>query len=117
MSKRVLIVDDHSSVADMMGQMLRVLGHDAKVFSSPAACLEWLQYDAPDIAFLDLRMPGIDGVELLEQIRADGHTFPVVAITGYATEEMVREATDLGAVAVACKPVTMDVLQGLVQLS
>lgn len=117
MPKTVIVVDDHHAVGEMLGQMLRVLGHEVEVFSSPSTALEWLQNRTPDMAFLDLRMPGIDGVTLLERIRAQGHQFPVIAITGYASDDMVREIRDIGALAVASKPLSMDVLQGLVQLA
>lgn len=117
MSKTVIVVDDHHAVGEMLGQMLRVLGYQAEIFSSPSSALEWLDTSTPDMAFLDLRMPGIDGVTLLERIRAKGHQFPVIAITGYASDDMVREMKEIGALAVASKPVSMDVLQGLVQLA
>src|SRR3954449_3172642 len=117
MGRTVMVVDDHSSVGDMLGQMLGILGHEAEVFSSPSACLEWLETGSPDIALLDIRMPGIDGVSLLAEIREMGHTFPVVAITGYPGDALVREAREMGAVAVAAKPVTMELLSGLVQLA
>src|SRR5437016_3356360 len=117
MSKTVMIVDDHSSVGDMLGQMLTILGYQPKVFSSPSSCLEWLTESEPDLAFLDIRMPGIDGVSLLGEIREQGHEFPVIAITGYPGDELVREARAMGALAVAAKPVTMELLSGLVQLA
>jgi DNA-binding NtrC family response regulator len=117
MTKSVVVVDDHHAVAEMLGQMLRVLGHQVEVFSSPSSCLEWLETSKPDMGFFDLRMPGIDGVTLLEKVRARGHQFPVIAITGYASDEMVREIKEIGALAVASKPLSMDVLQGLVQLT
>jgi DNA-binding NtrC family response regulator len=117
MPKTVMIVDDHSSVGDMLGQMLAILGYQAKVFSSPSASLEWLNTDQPHMALLDIRMPGIDGVSLLEEFRLRGYKFPVVAITGYPSDDLVREAREMGAVAVAAKPVTMELLSGLVQLA
>ena len=117
MGRTVMVVDDHSSVGDMLGQMLGILGHEAEVFSSPSACLEWLETGSPDIALLDIRMPGIDGVSLLAEIREMGHTFPVVAITGYPGDKLVREVREMGAIAVAAKPVSMELLSGLVQLA
>ena len=113
MKKTVMVVDDHATLGDVLGQMLRVLGHRAEVFKSASDCLEWLRGETPDVAFLDLRMPGMDGIALLERIRERGHRFPVFAITGYPGDELAREAQDLGAVAVLSKPVSMDLLQGL----
>ncbi len=117
MAKTVMVVDDHASVGDVIGQMLRVLGHRVEVFVSPSDCLAWLERNSPDVAFVDMRMPGIDGVTLLSAIRDQGHEFPVVAITGYPESDLVQEARELGASAVAAKPVSMDILQGLVELS
>jgi DNA-binding NtrC family response regulator len=117
MSKRVMIVDDQSLVGDVLGQMLRLLGHQPEVFCSADTCLDWLKQDRPDMAFLDLQMPGTDGVSLLGAIRACGHHFPVVAITGYASEDLVRRAKANGAAAVVSKPISLNTLEGLVQLA
>src|SRR6185369_12396800 len=111
MRKTVVVVDDHNTLGDMLGGMLQVLGHRAAVFSSAADCLAWLDHETPDVAFLDLRMPGMDGVSLLEEIRQRGHHFPVYAITGYADESVAQEARDLGALAVVSKPVSIDQIQ------
>lgn len=116
MGKSVVIVDDHPTLGDVMGQMVRVMGHQAHVFSSPADCLAWLGTTPVDVAFLDMKMPGIDGVTLMEQIRLRGFRFPVVAITGYPADDMAREARELGALAVLTKPISMELLQGMVEV-
>lgn len=117
MSKKVIVVDDHPTLGDVVGQMLRVLGHQAHVFTCASECLEWLEKDTPDVALVDIKMPGVNGVALYEEIRRRGYEFPVVAITGYPGDPLVQEAKDLGVMGVIGKPISMDLLQGLVELN
>lgn len=116
MPKTVLIVDDQTTLGYMVGAMVEVMGHRAEVFSHPQDCLAWLERETPDVALLDLMMPGINGVALLEEIRGRGHQFPVYAITGYAGHQLTTEALELGVLAVIVKPISMETVQALVEL-
>lgn len=116
MGKKVMVVDDHASLGDTLGQLLKVLGHQPVIFTSASECLAWLEAESPDLALVDIRMPGLDGVALFEQIRTRGHQFPVVVVTGYPGDELAKEAAELGVLAVVGKPVSMDMLQRIVEL-
>lgn len=115
--KRILVVDDHSTLSTMLGEMLQVLGHRPEVFTSAAPALAWLDTETPDLAFLDIQMPGIHGVDLLEAVRVRGHTFPVIIITANPADPLAAEAREMGVVAVISKPVSIDQLQGLAELN
>ena len=116
MGKRVLVVDDHRQVGDAVAEMLRVMGHDASYFSSPSMALEWLgESGAVDLAFVDLSMPGTDGVQTLLRLRELGYRFPVVILTGYPESQLAREALASGAHRIVMKPISMDDLLSLVE--
>lgn len=117
MPKTVMVVDDDRTTADVLSQMLRVLGHRAEHFSSPSECLEWLESNHPDLAILDMHMYGIDGAELFSRIRALGQTFPIVILTGQPESPITQRAKAQGAVAVVAKPMSINILQGLLELS
>lgn len=114
MGKNVLIVDDHRQVGDALAEMLRVMGHEANYFSSPAMALDWLGANQPDMGIFDLSMPGTDGVELLLTVRDIGHKFPIIILTGYPESSLAKEAMEFGAHRVVTKPISMDELLNLV---
>ncbi len=115
MAKKVLIVDDHPQVGDAIAEMLRVMGHTAHHFSSGAIALEWLEGHRPDLALLDLAMPGTNGVDLLVAMREVGHEFPILIITGYPDSALAKEAMVFGAVTIVTKPIAMNDLMELVE--
>ena len=74
------VVDDDDEVRKALGRLLRSLGHDVRVFASAEA----FEADpaAPDCLILDIRLPGLTGLELRERIRLRGSSMPIVFITG-----------------------------------
>jgi CheY-like chemotaxis protein len=117
MPKTVMLVDDDRTTADVLSQMLRVLGHRAEIFRSPSECLEWLESNAPDLAIVDIAMPEIDGPALMKEIRARGSSFPIVVLTGRPESPGAERAKQLGAIALVAKPMSIDILQGLLELT
>ena len=111
----VVVVDDDSLIARMHARMLEILGYEAHEFRSPAECLEWLDHNRADLGLFDLAMRGTDGVELLEELQLGGRNFPVIFVTGEPAGHLAREARQAGATAVVGKPLSMDILQALVE--
>lgn len=116
MQKTVLIVDDHNTLGDMMGHMVRILGHQAKVFTRAQDSLEWLERETPDVALLDLMMPGVDGLSLVEEIRARGYQFPIYVVTACGENQLTAEVCAMGALAVIQKPLSIETVQALIEL-
>lgn len=106
----VLLVDDHRIVREGLASMLstqadlRVVG-DAATGREALACLRRLQ---PDIVLLDLEMPDLDGVAVLEQMQATGSTARVIVLTAYGTEERILDAVRAGARGYLLKSAGMD---------
>ena len=96
---RVLVVDDNQDTCELLARILRRAGHDAACETSPAAALDHVRRDAPDLVVLDVMMPGMTGLEVLRAIRAEPAlaALPVVMFTALSDEKTRSEARRLGA--------------------
>jgi DNA-binding NtrC family response regulator len=108
MSRHALIVDDNRSLAEDLGEILEAEGYSVSVFDDPQRALAE-SGDIPfDVALLDVRMPGIDGVSLHRALaRAHPHA-RFVLMTAYTEDERVESALAAGVRAVLTKPVPLD---------
>ncbi|MGH8094780.1 MAG: response regulator [Chthoniobacterales bacterium] len=113
MKKRILIVDDERNVRMMYRAALETEGFDIAEADSGAAALEQFGGEKFDVAVLDLRMPEMDGLELLEVMRDKNITTPAVIITAYGDVPNAVKAMKLGAIDFLPKPVTPDQLRTL----
>jgi signal transduction histidine kinase/ActR/RegA family two-component response regulator len=104
--RRVLIVDDNEDGAQSMGALLAANGHDVQVFCNAAEALADAAANQPDIAFLDLNMPGMDGFELARRLRElpSGQQIRLVAVTGMGREADVMRTRAAGFDAHLTKP-------------
>ena len=106
---KILFVDDDESILDAAKTALEVYGYEVEVASSGKECLEKLE-DA-DIVFLDIKMPEMDGIETLREIKKRKPSLPVVMITAYATVDTAIEAMKRGASDYIRKPFDMEELE------
>lgn len=100
----ILLVDDEEIIHRTIGDYLRDLGHDVVGADNGPSALDRIEAQAFDIAFIDLRLPEIDGMSLLAKAGSIRPTMPVVVITGHGTMETVIEALRLGAADFLAKP-------------
>jgi len=107
---RVLLVDDELEFLEPTAERLRRRGLDCACAASGAAALAALAAGSFDCAVVDVRMPGIDGLELLRQVRRDTPALPVVLLTGHASVELGVKGMELGAFEYLLKPVELDEL-------
>ena len=101
---RILIVDDEPQVADVLARSLAREGHTAEVAHSGEEALRRLGAAELDALFLDVSMPGMNGLDVLAEVKKRRPSLPVVVITGHATPEEMGEVRRLGAVDVIAKP-------------
>jgi two-component system NtrC family response regulator len=101
----VLIVDDDSAMRDALAEAVRDLGFDPFPVASGADALLALDQGPADAVLLDLRMPGMDGLEVLRRIRAGPQAPPVTILTAHATATNTIEAMRLGAFDHLTKPI------------
>ena len=109
----VLIVDDDEALRRAVATTLSDLGHQPEQAEDGEAALAWLSRHHADAVLLDLRMPGLDGMEVLRRIRARPDAPPVAVITAVPTGENTIEAMRLGAADHLAKPVGRDGLRAL----
>jgi two-component system NtrC family response regulator len=101
----VLIVDDDAAMREALAEVARDLGHDPRPAGSGREALELLDRKVADAVLLDLRMPGMDGLEVLRLIRARPQPPPVAVLTAHATATNTIEAMRLGAFDHLTKPI------------
>src|SRR5262245_35297972 len=102
--KQILIADDEPNVRFLFRTALEAAGYQSSTASDGEEALLWLQGSRPDLVLLDLRMPGVDGIEVLEALRFAGDDVPVVVVTARASASDVIRARELGAVDFVEKP-------------
>jgi two-component system, NtrC family, nitrogen regulation response regulator NtrX len=110
MKAQLLIIDDDANTLASLSRAFRLAGHEATVCDNPGRALEIATSEQFDLIFSDVVMPGMDGLKLLEQMRAAGVTAPVVMMSGQAHIEMAVKATKLGAIDFLEKPLSTDKL-------
>jgi two-component system nitrogen regulation response regulator NtrX len=108
MKTRILVVDDEPAIRDTMRMILEYDGHDVVTAASGQEALAAVERDSPDLVFLDIKMPGMDGLEALGRIRVLNETLPVVIISAHGTASAALEAGRLGAFRFIEKPLSKD---------
>jgi len=111
---RILIVDDELSVRDALGKWFTSEGYAAHPTASAREALETIQRKEFDIALLDIKMPGMDGMELQARLKQADPDLTVIMMTGYASVETAVQALKRGAYDYITKPVDPDELSHLV---
>ena len=113
--RQVLVVDDNVDAASSLAVLLRLEGHDARVAHSGPEALEAVERSRPDVVFLDIGMPGMDGYEVAQRLRArhDLVALKLVALTGWGQEHDRQQARAAGFDHHLTKPVAANDLQAL----
>lgn len=92
----ILLVDDDSEFVDPITFWLKNKGYNATQVYSGKSAIEAIKKSMPDMVFLDINMPGMDGLETLAEIRKISQSLPVVMITAYGTRTRLKEAKKHG---------------------
>lgn len=93
---RILLVDNEAEFCESMTYWLETKNHQVQSCYSGPEAIELVKKTDLDIMFLDIHMPDMDGMEVLRQIRSFNKTLPIIMVTGYAKEEKMKEAINLG---------------------
>ena len=113
MSLRIVVVDDNVDLVESMLSVLQLLGHDAYGATGGAEGVRLVEERRPDVAMIDVAMPGMSGFDVASQIRRRswGHAMVLIALTGWGREEDRELCRDAGFDHVALKPVDLDYLR------
>lgn len=112
MLNSVIVVDDEASIRTAVEQWLSLSGFSVQLFARAEECLAHLPRHFPGVIISDVRMPGMDGLQLLERLQADDPDLPVILLTGHGDVPMAVEAMRSGAYDFLEKPFTPQHLLG-----
>jgi CheY-like chemotaxis protein len=109
----VLIVEDDRTTADTLADQIRLLGHTVATTYSPRSAMQSLSEVIPDVIFMDINMPGVDGIEVVRFLRRDPTTaqVPVNIVTAEEAESIKHSALHAGANAYLLKPPTLEEIE------
>jgi len=110
MPSKVLLVDDETEFVQTLSERLQMRDLDTAVVFNGEEALSYMQEEEPEVMVLDLRMPGIDGVEVLRRVKKKHPNVEVIILTGHGTEKDEALTRELGAFAYLEKPVEIDKL-------
>jgi DNA-binding response OmpR family regulator len=107
---KVLLVDDEEEFVKALAERLKMRDLRSDTVLDGEGALSYVEDQEPDVMVLDLKMPGIDGMEVLRQVRKAYPNIQVIILTGHGSEKHEEEAKRLGAFDYLEKPVNLDVL-------
>lgn len=102
--KNLLIVDDQTGIRLLLEEVFRREGYRTQLASNGLKALQKIEVELPDCVLLDMNMPGINGIEVLEKLANNWPELPVVMMTAYGETELIHEALKLGAKKYFTKP-------------
>jgi DNA-binding NtrC family response regulator len=114
-SLKILIVDDEEIVRFTLGEFLQMIGHETDLRGDGLSGKESLQHTAYDLAFFDIRMPGLSGISLLQQALAIQPHLPIVVMSGHGDSEIRQEALMAGAFSFVFKPFRLQEISEIVE--
>jgi signal transduction histidine kinase/FixJ family two-component response regulator len=104
-SEKIIIVDDEKRMCDSLSALLKDEGYQVEAFQDPSEAAQAIRTDRVDLVISDIKMPGVDGLELLQIVKQVDLDIPVILMTGYASLESAVEAISRGAYDYLMKPV------------
>ena len=110
---QVLVIDDDAVVGRSFDRVLSEKGYEVSTALSGEEALETINETNFDVVFTDIKMPGMDGLEVTERIKARCPWTPVVVITGYGTDDNEAKASVLGASGFVRKPLTPEMIESI----
>jgi len=112
--EKILVVDDEDMIRDLCSHILSAEGYQVTTVSNGTAALEELNHSATDLLITDIKMPGIDGLELFERVKARKQDMVTIFITGHGTLDTAIESLMRGVDGFVLKPFTQEELLGAV---
>jgi DNA-binding response OmpR family regulator len=113
----IMVVDDEPMVRNLLSQFLTLRGYRVCPAKDGPDALSLLKQEHPQLVILDVYMPGMNGVDVLRQLRANDYKGAVIALSASQDEELLQEMLELGSVDIMGKPVDLDRLAMMVEVS
>ena len=112
---RVLIVDDNIGLLTTMSLILRHVGYSVMTAKNGHEAIECVKRNNLQIIFMDIKMPGKNGVDVYKELKRIIPKVPVVMMTGYSRDDMVQEGIEAGVHKIIFKPLDMDFVINLIK--
>jgi len=109
--KKILIVDDQYGIRVLLQEVLEKEGYLILQAPNGPTAISIVTHDKPDLVLLDMKIPGMDGLEILRRIRTIDPVIRVIMMTAYGELDLIKEATALGALTHFTKPFDIDELR------
>ncbi len=115
MKEKILIVDDQFGIRILLNEVLQKEGYRTYQAANGIQALEIVKDDTPDLVLLDMKIPGMDGIEILKRMKAMEPDIRVIIMTAYGELDMIQEAMNLGALTHFAKPFDIDDIRAAVR--
>ena len=115
MKEKILVVDDQFGIRILLNEVLQKEGYDTYQAANGLQALEILNDHVPDLVLLDMKIPGMDGIEILKRMKVLQPDIKVIIMTAYGELDMIQEAMDLGAITHFAKPFDIDDIRKAVE--
>lgn len=110
-TNHILVVDDESDVRDLLSKFLTRRGYKVQTAADGEAAIEAIREGRPDIVLLDIRLPKIDGLSVLQRLRDESDDVAIITMSGSADEDTARKSLELGAADFITKPFNLPYLE------
>ena len=115
MKNTILVVDDEKDICDFLKDFLTEENYRTLTALNGKEGIEITRKEKPDLVLLDIKMPGMDGIEVLEQMKSIHPEIQVIMITGYGSLKTAREAMKLGAYDYITKPFDLKFIRQIIK--
>lgn len=114
--KKIMIVDDEEDIRKTLSLFLESKCEAILEADGVGQTIYHLNRETPDLIFLDVMLPGLDGIEILQMIKKYNENVPVIMMSGYATEEMAKKSLSIGAYDYVRKPFNLDRISSMMSV-
>lgn len=108
---KIMVLDDEEDICQLVERVLVECGHEVTTFTGAAESMKWLRSNKPDLALLDFKLRGMDGLSVLEYIRQNFPEIKAIMITGKPSPEVKVKAIELGLEDYLVKPLEISILE------
>jgi two-component system, response regulator, stage 0 sporulation protein F len=106
--RKLLIVDDQFGIRILLNEIFQKEGYQTFQAANGVQALNLVQNESPELVILDMKIPGMDGLEILKRVKKINASIKVIIMTAYGELDMIQEAIDHGAITHFSKPFDID---------